>query len=214
MEDDEGWVLPVSRLKFAKISTITNYGTSHAVAAPVANFPSPPIIAAMSRTAPKRRQLHRFSATRAASLQPMHRTPHTRPAPSRDTLLRSSATVPSIAEELVEQQRRCSANNPHLYRVPPPPAASLSTMLHPKIQPQRHHNTSPLILLQFELRFRQTWTNWRGASRSRNQRQRRHSHRITRKPTPPLPHAPPPKPHYSKKNQSTLLPFDGRSKKT
>jgi len=39
MDDDEGWVLPVSRFKSAKISTIKTHGTSHAVAAPVDNFP-------------------------------------------------------------------------------------------------------------------------------------------------------------------------------
>jgi len=39
MEDDEGWVLPVSRSRSAKISTLTSHGTYHAVAAPVATFP-------------------------------------------------------------------------------------------------------------------------------------------------------------------------------
>jgi len=39
MEEDEGWVLPVSRFKSAKISKITTYGTHNTVAAPVDNFP-------------------------------------------------------------------------------------------------------------------------------------------------------------------------------
>ncbi len=145
----------------------------------------------------------------------MHRTTHTRHVTSMKVFLRLSASVPShFAEALARQQRSCGGNNQKLSRNPPPPATSLSTTIRPQIQPQRQNNTSPLISLQFELRFRQTWTNWRGASRRRNHRQRQHSHRITRKPTPSLPHAPPPKPKYSKKNQSTLLPFDSRSKKT
>jgi len=39
MEEDEGWVLPVSRLKYAKRSQIPTYGTHNTVAAPVDNFP-------------------------------------------------------------------------------------------------------------------------------------------------------------------------------
>jgi len=39
MEDDEGWVLPVSRFKSTKISTVKTHGTPHAVAAPVDSFP-------------------------------------------------------------------------------------------------------------------------------------------------------------------------------
>ncbi len=164
MEDDEGWVLPVSRFKSAKISTIQTYGTYHAVAAPVDNFPSPPIIAAMSRTALKRRQLHRLSATRAASPHWMHQPTNTRPAPF---FLRSSATVPSTAEESVQHQCCCGKNDPNLSRVQPPPAASLLTMIHPTIQPRSHQNTSLLISPQFELRSRQIWTTWIGVSRRR-----------------------------------------------
>jgi len=41
MKEDEGKVLPVSRFKFAKISTMTTIGTYHAVAASVDNFPFP-----------------------------------------------------------------------------------------------------------------------------------------------------------------------------
>jgi len=39
MEEDEGWVLPVSRCQSANISQITTYGTHNTVAAPVDNFP-------------------------------------------------------------------------------------------------------------------------------------------------------------------------------
>jgi len=171
----------------------------------------------MSRTALRRRQLQRFRTTRAASLQSMHPTTRTRPAPSWASLLRLSATVPSFAEEVAKQQRRRGENNQHLYRVPSPPAASLSTMLHSNIQPPSHHNASPLISLQFELRSRQIWTNGLSASRCRNQRRRRPSH--CNRHLRPLPQHPPlehlmPYLLHPNKSQSTLLPFDSRFAKT
>jgi len=78
-EDSEAWVLPVSRLRSTKTSTLTQHGTSHAVATHVENFPFPPL---------DNRRHEQRSPTTAPAPSPIPNTSY-RTSPSNDANLNS-----------------------------------------------------------------------------------------------------------------------------